>query len=261
MKLPAAGSRAPCPQGFLPKNERVSGRTKRRPAIAVIALAASSVFLDLRMSLNTLQRAIGTSLIVWIACVACGAAVAGAPTPNATLVPAPAMAPAVEPAVWVPREVLIQLHHLPKRYSCAALQRKFEDLLRVLGAQHDVRVLAYGCGAGTGARGYSPSVHLHFAVPHVVEGAQIQWAHFDANRTNVLPETVQLRPGSPVSFDGDDCALLRQMKAALFPALSVHVVNYRLACQAPPSAQSRYDLTIAALIPTSAGAARVASRR
>ena len=211
------------------------------------------------MSLNTLQRAIGTCLMAWIAYVACSAAVAG--TPTAASVPAPAMAPAVEPAVWVPREVLVQLHHLPKRYSCAALQRKFADLLRVLGAQHDVRVLAYGCGAGTGVRGYSPSVHLHFAVPHVVEGAQIQWAHFDANRTNVLPETVQLRPGSPVSFDGDDCALLRQMKAALFPALSVHVVNYRLACQAPSSAQSRYDLSIAALIPTSAGAARVASRR
>jgi hypothetical protein len=220
------------------------------------------------MSLNTLQQAIRILLLTaWIACFACGGAVARTPSSNAPAVRAAATGAGVatpaaaEPAVWVPREVLVQLHHLPKRYSCDALQRKFEDLLRVLGAQHDVRVLAYGCAADSGAGGYSPAVHLHFETPQVVEGAQIQWAHFDANRTNVLPETIQLRPGSPLSFDGDDCALLRQMKAALFPALSVHVVNYRLACQAPPSAQPRYDLSIAALIPTPAGAARVASRR
>lgn len=169
--------------------------------------------------------------------------------------------PSVQPAVWVPREVLVQLHDLPKRYSCEALQRKFRDVLTLLGARHDVRVLAYSCGADSGAAGYSPSVHLHFGAPEVVEGAQTQWANFDANRTNVLAETVDLRPGNPPSLEADDCALLRQLQAALFPALSVHLVNSRLACQAPPSAQSRYDLSIAALIPTSAGAARVASRR
>jgi hypothetical protein len=218
------------------------------------------------MSQITLQQAIRILLGAWIACFAWGAAVAGIPVANATVTRAPDSGPAVarlavQPAVWVPREVLVQLHNLPKRYSCEALQRKFEDLLTVLGAQRDIRVLAYGCAADSGSGGYSPAVHLHFETPQVVAGAQLQWAHFDANRTNVLPETVQVRPGSPVSFAGDDCALLRQMKAALFPALSVHVVNYRLACQAPPSAQSRYDLSIAALIPTSAGAARVASRR
>jgi len=77
----------------------------------------------------------------------------------------------------------------------------------------------------------------------------------------VRSQTIELRPGYPPSLDAADCVLLRQMKAALFPALSVHTVNYRLACQAPTSAQSPYDLSIAALIPTPAGAARVASRR
>ncbi len=167
----------------------------------------------------------------------------------------------VQPAVWVPRELLIQLHDLPKRYSCEALQRKFRDVLTFLGAQHDVRVLAYSCGADSGAAGYSPSVHLHFEIPEVVAGAQLQWADFDANRTNVVPVTVELRPGSPTSFGADDCVLLRQLQGALFPALSIHLVNSRLACQAPLSAQSRYDLSIAALIPASAGAARVARRR
>jgi hypothetical protein len=253
-------------QGFLSENERVIGRAKRCAGVAVKALAAaSSVSVGLRMSLNTLQQSIRIHLTVWIACLACGAACARTSDPSAPVGAAVAnpvvVRTAVEPAVWVPREVLVQLHHLPKRYSCEALQRKFRDLLRVLGAQHDVRVLAYGCGADSGAGGYSPAVHLHFEIPQVVQGANLSWAHFDANRTNVLPQTIRLRPGSPVSFDGDDCALLRQMKAALFPALSIHVVNYRLACQAPPSAQSRYDLSIAALIPTSAGAARVASRR
>jgi hypothetical protein len=251
-------------QGFISENERVIGRAKPRAGVAVKALAASSVSVGLRMNLNTLQQAIRIHLTAWIACLACGAALASTSVPSAPVgaVANPAaVRTAVEPAVWVPREVLVQLHHLPKRYSCEALQRKFRDLLRVLGAQHDVRVLAYGCGADSGAGGYSPAVHLHFEIPRVVQGANLSWADFDANRTNVLPQTIRLRPGSPAAFDGDDCALLRQMKTALFPALSIHVVNYRLACQAPPSAQSRYDLSIAALIPTSAGAARVASRR
>ncbi len=187
-----------------------------------------------------------------MAWLACGTGVA---TPGGT------SGASVQPAVWVPRELLVQLHDLPKRYSCEALQRKFRDVLTFLGAQRDARVLAYSCGAESGAAGYSPSVHLHFEIPEVVEGAQLQWADFDANRTNVIPETLELRPGSPASFGAADCALLRQLQGALFPALSIHLVNSRLACQAPLSAQSRYDLSIAALIPASAGAARVARRR
>lgn len=192
-----------------------------------------------------------------------GAAVASGTDTRVYPVPASAGSGtgALQPAVWVPREVLVQLHDLPQRYSCEALQRKFRDVLTFLGAQHDVRVLAYSCGPDSGAAGYSPSVHLHFEIPQVVEGAQLQWADFDANRTNVIPETLELRPGSPASFAAADCALLRQLRGALFPALSIHLVNSRLACQAPLSAQSRYDLSIAALIPASAGAARVARRR
>src|SRR6185437_14969090 len=209
---------------------------KRRTAVVVKAPAAFAAFVDLRMSSSSWRRAMGVRLA---ACIACRATNDGAGTTTTT---------SVQPAVSVPREVLVQLHDLTKRYSCEALQRKFRGVLTLLGAQQDVRVLAYSCGADSGAAAYSPSVHLHFETPEVVEGAQTTWADFDANRTNVIAETVELRPGNPASFEADDCVLLRQLQAALFPALSIHLVNSRLACQAPPSAQSRYDLSIAALI-------------
>jgi hypothetical protein len=222
---------------------------KRYARVAVQPLAVGFARTGHRhMSLSTSHRALSLPIGAVMACMACTLARANSPT-------------AVQPAVWVPRQLLVQLHNLPKRYACEALERKFRDVLTTLGARGDVRSLAYSCGPDSGSAGYSPSVHLHFEIPLVVQGAQPDWSNFDANRTNVRPATVELRPGNPASLDAGDCELLSQMKAALLPDLSIHVVNYRLASQAPPSAQSRFDLSVAALIPTSAGAARVASRR
>jgi hypothetical protein len=236
-------------ESFISETERMRADAKREGAVAVKPAVVGFLRAGNRhMSRSTSLRAGGALLGAVSACSACAVALASLPT-------------AVQPAVWVPRELLVQLHSLPSRYSCDDLERKFRDVLTTLGARRDVRVLAYGCGPASGAAGFSPSVHLHFEIPQVVEGAQPDWSNFDASRTNVRSATLELRPGNPPSLEPGDCSLLRQMKAALIPALSIHVVNYRLACQAPPSAQSRFDLSVAALIPTSAGAARVVSRR
>jgi hypothetical protein len=235
----------------LSENETMRRSRKRWRVVAVKPTGAGfppPATVTFRMTFVTSLRAMGIPLGALVACIAWGGGLA---RPRA----------AVQPAVWVPRELLVQLHDLPKLYSCDALERKFRSVVTNLGARPDVRVLAYRCGPGSGRAGYSPSIHLHFQTPQVVAGAQTQWSSFDANRTNVRSEIVRLRPGEPSALDDSDCALLRQMKSTLFPALSIHSINYRLACQAPPSAHPRFDLSVAALIPTSAGAARVASRR
>src|ERR1700749_1723011 len=45
------------------------------------------------------------------------------------------------PAVWAPHELIVNLHDLPKHYSCDDLWYKFRAILLTLGARQDLEIL------------------------------------------------------------------------------------------------------------------------
>ncbi len=167
--------------------------------------------------------------------------------------PASPATPVGEPASWIAHDLIVSLNHLPKLYSCDSLWYKFRDVLRAIGARPDLKILTYRCGPGLGSLAFSPEVHLHFAIPQPLAGAQSTWADVD-----VTPQTVRLEPGHPASIDASDCELLRQMKNGLLAALPDRVISFHLACNAPPT-RFPFNVSVEALTPI-AGQARVAAR-
>jgi hypothetical protein len=161
--------------------------------------------------------------------------------------------PAGAAAAWTQHDLIVNLQHLPKSYSCDDLWYKFRDVLSAIGARPDPKILVYRCGPGLGTLAFSPQVHLRFAIPQALPGAQARWAD-----VNVTPKTVRLEPGHPASIDTSDCELLRQMKNGLLAALPDRVVSFQLACDAPPT-RWPFNVAVETLTPI-AGQARVAAR-
>lgn len=150
-------------------------------------------------------------------------------------------APTVDtrPADWQRHNTLVEFRNLPKRYSCNELWYKFRDVLWRLGASADIDILPYRCEQALGDRARSPRVRVEYYVPAGRTGAAAQSAHLEAR-----PEEIRIAPGDPASIDSSDCALLRQMKAAL-PG---KVVRFDLACSAPPATSQRFSIVVQTLM-------------
>jgi len=152
--------------------------------------------------------------------------------------------PVGQPAAWRLHDLVIDLHDLPTRYSCDDLWYKFHDILLTIGARPDTNILVYSCSGQMGANALSPSVHLRFATPELLSGAQTRWADMHA-----APETIRLTPGQPASLRPSDCALMRQIKDELLSELGDRIVSYKLACSAPRSIRWPFAVTVQALAP------------
>ena len=143
------------------------------------------------------------------------------------------------PAVWAPHELIVDLHDLPRRYTCDDLWYKFRGVLLTLGARQDMEILPYRCEAN------SPQVQLKFSTPKLLEGANARWAELTA-----VTRKVQIAPGSPDKLDSSDCELMAQVKASLLAYLGDPIVSYRLPCQSPGEAgEPAFDLTLKVLVP------------
>lgn len=145
-----------------------------------------------------------------------------------------------QPAVWARFDLLVKLERLPKRYSCIDLWYRFRDVLISIGARPE-EILAYRCEESLGPRARSPQVHIRFSLPQLVSPSE----HGTVDLW-VVPRSVKLQPGTPPSIVASDCNLLRQLEAALLPALPLKVVAYRLACAAPHG-RPPFEISISAL--------------
>ena len=144
-----------------------------------------------------------------------------------------------EPAVWAPHELIVDLHNLPRHYTCNDLWYKFKGILFVLGARQDMEILPYRC------EGNSPSVQLKFATPRLVTGPDAHWSEL-----NAVARTVKIAPDSPAILDNRDCQLLNQVEGSLMKFLGSQVVSSRLQCQAPAKAGTpAFDITAKVLVP------------
>jgi hypothetical protein len=153
--------------------------------------------------------------------------------------------PAAQPAIWVAHDLNVDLHNLPQRYSCDDLQHKFRDVLLVLGARPDLKVLTTRCELGS----RSPSVRLQFSMPELVERTSNRGLVVEA-----APAIIRLEPGHPVSLYATDCELMRQIKDRLLAPMSQRLMSFNLACSAPPSRGPRFILSVQALKPLDGGA-------
>ena len=158
---------------------------------------------------------------------------------------------AAQPAAWVAHDLNIELHNLPGRYSCDDLSHKFHDVLLVLGARPDLRILTVRCERGS----RSPSLRLQFSLPELVKPTSSRGMAVDATAA-----TTRLEPGHPASLNETDCELLHQIKDRLLAPLSLHVVSFNLACFAPPSRRAHFNVSVQTLKPLD-NQARVAEER
>jgi len=166
-------------------------------------------------------------------------------TPLLVASPAPAVPLTAQPAAWVPFDLSINLHNLSRRYSCDELRSKFRDVLLVLGARPDLKVLIARCEVGS----RSPFVRVQFAMPELVERTSERGVGMEATTA-----IVRLEPGHPASLYAADCELLRQIKDGLLAPLSRRVVSFNLACSAPSSNGPRFNLSVQILKPLDGGA-------
>jgi len=152
-----------------------------------------------------------------------------------------------QPAAWVAYDLSVTLHNLSRRYSCDELRSKFRDVLLLLGARTDLKILTARCELGS----RSPFVRVQFVMPELLERTAKRGGLVDA-----AAGIVRLEPGHPPSLSAADCELMRQLKDGLLAPLSLRVVSFNLACSAVSSSGPRFNLSVQTLKPL--GGARVA---
>jgi hypothetical protein len=148
------------------------------------------------------------------------------------------------PSVWGRYDLILELDHLPKQYSCKDLWYKFRDVLLAVGAGGISEILPYDCGSGRTDQGLSPKVHVAFVVPEAASGIQVRYPDLRASSAEI-----HLGPGRPSTLDDSDCRLLQQMNNLLFRSIPVQVVRATWNCDGAVAGQPRYGLTLQVLKP------------
>jgi hypothetical protein len=164
----------------------------------------------------------------------------------------PAAAPAATPAAgttaaeWMTHRILVSLTDLPRGYSCNDLWYRFKDVMLAIGAQQ-LQILTYDCPDKNPQPHGSPKVELKFQFPTVLTGDNVRYADFQGT-----PTSVHFAPGAPASLTADDCALVQQMAAGIFDALSVKVTESKFPCATSAAAGEPYRVTVLAVLPPAA---------
>lgn len=178
-----------------------------------------------------------TALRLAALCAAAMAPPALAATTDSHLAAGPA-------AQWRSWDLYVELHDLPRGYTCTELWYRFRDVLMAIGARQYPQIDAYHCDRTAASSSRSPSVQVQFQLPDPLAAAQARYADVAVERS-----TIRLGPGKLPSFTDADCELLKQIDEKLLVALPVHVVG-ALSCRAR-AAKERYTLQIQALLPHS----------
>ena len=129
---------------------------------------------------------------------------------------------------------------------------KFRDVLLDIGARRYMLIEPYACAAPGKPAALSPRVHLKFQLPFPLAGTDTRYAEFTSHR-----KTIRLAPGEPASLQGDDCALMDQLRGELLAAVPVRVSAATFRC-ASPSPSFAITVAAAVAVPGTADAPPVA---
>jgi hypothetical protein len=174
--------------------------------------------METAMQCGTLGRRVATWLpttLVALAALAGTSAWAAAPA---------AQAPAVQAAIWTPKEVLFQYVGFTTKYTCDGLEQKVKDVLTMLGAR-DVQARASGCPNGH-APEPGPSVYIKMNV------LQPSGTAPNAQAVPALWQPVDLLARRDPVDAASDCELVQQLKDKILPLFATRDIDYSATCAA-----------------------------
>jgi len=135
-------------------------------------------------------------------------------------------------ALWRTYDMLVDLHDLPRTYTCDELWYEFHGILLRLGAwPYSINILPYNCSPSPSGAMRSPNVQVRFQLPVFLHGVALKTAPAEA-----VERTVLLAPGEPKTLHSSDCQLMRQISQSLLASIPVHVDDEHFDCS--PSVQA-----------------------
>jgi len=166
-------------------------------------------------------------------------------------------------AIWQPHRIAFYYGSRTSVYSCSSLTGKIAGILRRVGAERDLQVVATACDNSVGLARIE--VRFRSPVPATQENL-LAATRYDAKqllaarvRGEVLPAAENLErfdaEWQTISFGRDpklrlapgDCDLVGQMLATVFSRMAIRVEKQSLWCSRLGNAQ-RPRLTVAALV-------------
>jgi hypothetical protein len=168
-------------------------------------------------------------------------------------------------AIWKTHRVAFLFGSRTTAYSCGSLTERIASILRRVGAERDVRVMATVCDDSVGFARIE--VRFRSPVPATDENV-VAVTHYDATqilgarvRGDSLPtaedverfpaewQTVSFARNSKLKLAPADCDLVRQLLATVLSRMAIRVEKESLWCSEFGSAQ-RPRLTVTALVRT-----------
>jgi hypothetical protein len=144
------------------------------------------------------------------------------------------------PAMWQTYDLIVNLDHLPRTYTCDDLWYEFRGIVLRLGAPGATLVITpYECSPSPQGTLTSPRVEIRFQLPAPVLPQLAGLA-----RLRAVSRTVRIAPGEPKTLKPSDCELLKQIEETLLASLPVHVVESRLDCGVPGRHARHFGVTV-----------------
>jgi hypothetical protein len=153
-------------------------------------------------------------------------------------------------AQWQSRELTFHFMGFRTYYSCSAIEDRLEQMLRELGANSDVRVVATGCSPAPVSSMITARVRLSMPID-VGSAATPDSPTFSAQKKVV---TLAIHDGHHVG--AGDCELLEQVRDQLLPALKLQIVKDDVHCFPGEAVLGNRTMQIAALVPVKEEGAR-----
>jgi hypothetical protein len=143
-----------------------------------------------------------------------GAAVQAADIPTADMVT----------GAWQHHQVTFNYLGFTSLYTCDGLEAQVRQILRHLGARHDISVTARGCPGP-----YPAPSHTAFVSADFYTLAPATDAH-EAGTIKASWAAVEVSPRRPSFMSDGDCELIQEMKDLITQNFSLRDVEYRTSC-------------------------------
>lgn len=154
----------------------------------------------------------------------------------------------VQPALWRAYDLLVNLHNLPRTYTCDQLWYEFHGILLRLGAPAvGISILPYNCSPSPSGDLRSPNVQARFYLPFALQPGL-------KGLFTAVDRTIRLAPGEPKTLHASDCELFQQIDQTLLASLPVKGHDAHFDCSAPPPRSGDFAVTLTLPVDTAVAA-------
>lgn len=147
---------------------------------------------------------------------------------------------AAKPALWRTYDMIVNLHDLPRTYTCDQLWYEFHGILLRLGAwPYSISILPYHCSPNASGSLRSPDVQVGFQLPFFLHGVAAKSAPAKA-----VERTISLSAGKPDTLHPADCQIMQQISQTLLASLPVRLEDQHFDCSASPRLAGNFTVTV-----------------